>query len=77
MEYQIQQSYNEDVQYNTPEITLKVGDSFDDWDSVQNVVDTYAKQHGFVVNKYRKDYDPVDKSIIRRRDYICWKSGVN
>ena len=63
------------IQYNTNEI--KVDDSFRDWNTVQCVVDAYAKKHGFVANKYRKDLDAIDKSIIRRRDYNCWKSGIN
>jgi hypothetical protein len=58
-------------------ITLKVGDLFTDWESVQMVIDSYAKQNGFVANKCRKDLDHLDKSIIRRRVYNCWKSGVH
>ena len=58
-------------------VVLKVGDSFDDWESVQMVIDSYAKQNGFVANICRKDVDPMDKSIIRRRDYICWKSRTH
>ena len=62
---------------NEYEIVLKVGDSFTDWDSVQTIIESYAKQNGFVANKCRKGVDPNDKSIIRRRDYICWKSGTH
>ena len=58
-------------------VEMKVGDSFKDWDMVQNVVDSYAKWHGFVARKFRKDLDVSDKSVIRRYDYNCWKSGVN
>ena len=62
---------------NVNEVTLKVGDLFNDWESVQMVIDSYAKQNGFVANKYRKDLDPIDKSIVRRRGYTYWKSGVH
>ena len=62
---------------NMNEIRLKIGDLFNDWASVQMVMDSYAKQNGFVANKCRKDLDPIDKSIIRRRVYTCWKSGVH
>ena len=62
---------------NVNEVTLRVGDLFNDWQSVQMVIDSYAKRNGFVANKSRKDLDPIDKSIIRRRVYTCWKSGVN
>jgi MULE transposase domain/FAR1 DNA-binding domain len=62
---------------NINEVTLKIGDLFNDWESVQTVIDSYAKQNGFVANKCRKDVDPIDKSIIRRRVYTCWKSGIH
>ena len=60
---------------NVNEVALKTGDLFSDWESVQMIIDSYAKQNGFVVNKGRKDLDPIDKSIMRRRGYVCWKSG--
>ncbi|CAB4380775.1 unnamed protein product [Rhizophagus irregularis] len=56
---------------------FRVGDSFNDWDIVQDRVNAYAKHHGFVVSKCRLDLDPVDKSIVRRRVFKCWKFGVN
>ena len=58
-------------------VKLQVGDVFDDWDSVHIAVESYAKYHGFVANKYRKNLDSIDKSIIRRQEYVCWKSGLN
>ena len=64
--------YNEDEA-----VEMKIGDSFNNWDNVQRVVDSYAKQHGFVARKCRKELDAVDKSIIRRYVYSCWKSGMN
>ena len=71
------ESDTDDEIVNINEVTLKIGDLFNDWESVQVIIDSYAKQNGFVVNKSRKDVDPVDKSIIRRRVYICWKSGTH
>ena len=59
------------------EVTLKIGDLFNDWESVQTVIDSFAKQNRFVANKQRKDVDPIDKFIIRRRVYTCWKSGIH
>ena len=55
---------------NVNEAALKIGDLFSDWESVQVIIDSYAKQNGFVVNKSRKDVDPVNKSIIRCRGYV-------
>ncbi|PKC64023.1 hypothetical protein RhiirA1_463004 [Rhizophagus irregularis] len=43
-------------------IEMKVGGSFKDWDMIQYVVDSYAKQHGFIVRKCQKDLDANDKS---------------
>ncbi|CAB4417959.1 unnamed protein product [Rhizophagus irregularis] len=68
---------NNTNQDNTYEIKLQVGDLFDDWNSVHIAVEAYAKQQGFVANKYRKDLDSIDKSIIRRQEYVCWKFGIN
>ncbi|CAG8732593.1 15964_t:CDS:1, partial [Rhizophagus irregularis] len=62
---------------NVNEVVLTIGDLFNDWESVQVIINSYAKQNGFVVAKSRKDVDPIDKSIIRRREYICWKSGTH
>ena len=62
---------------NVNKVTLKVGDLFNNWESVQMVIDSYVKQNGFVANKCHKDLDPIDKSIIRYRVYTCWKSSVH
>ncbi|CAB4377221.1 unnamed protein product [Rhizophagus irregularis] len=62
---------------NVNEVVLTIGDLFNDWESVQVIIDSYAKQNEFVVAKSCKDVDPIDKSIIRRREYICWKSGTH
>ncbi|PKY52904.1 hypothetical protein RhiirA4_470811, partial [Rhizophagus irregularis] len=48
---------------NVNEVALTIGDLLE---SVQVIIDSYAKQNGFVVVKSRKDVDPIDKSIIRR-----------
>ena len=70
-------SNNEGNEIISMEMTLNVNDTFKDWDAVEIAVNTYAKQQGFVAIKYRKDLDAIDKSIIRRRVYNCWKSGTN
>ncbi|CAB4432343.1 unnamed protein product [Rhizophagus irregularis] len=72
-----EESDTDDEIVNINEVTLKIGNLFNDWESVQVIIDSYAKQNGFVVNKGRKDVDPFDKSIIRRCGYVCWKSGTH
>ena len=66
-----EESDTDDEIVNINEVTLKISDLFNDWESVQVIIDSYAKQNGFVVNKGRKDADLIDKSIIRRRGYVC------
>ena len=39
-------------------------------------INTFAKNNSFVAIKTHKDVDPIDKSIIRRRTYRCWKAGI-
>jgi hypothetical protein len=56
---------------------LKVNDTFKDWNEVDVIVNKYAKLNGFVAIKFRKDLDDIDKTIVRRRVYTCWKSGIN
>jgi len=36
-----------------------------------------VKQKGFVAIKYCKDLDAIDKTIIRRHVYSCWKARTN
>ncbi|CAG8513840.1 14646_t:CDS:2 [Racocetra fulgida] len=68
---------NKTIHHSSTKLILKVGDCFTDWDAVQCAVDIYSKQHGFIAVKFHKDLDAVDKSIIRHRDYVCWKAGMN
>ncbi|PKK41831.1 hypothetical protein RhiirC2_804681 [Rhizophagus irregularis] len=35
-----------------------------------------TNKNGFVANKIQKEVDSIDNSIIRRRVYTCWKSGI-
>ncbi|GBC13783.2 hypothetical protein RIR_jg8890.t1 [Rhizophagus irregularis DAOM 181602=DAOM 197198] len=49
---------------NVNEVVLTISDLFNDWKSVQVIIDLYVKQNGFVVAKSCKDVDPIDKSII-------------
>src|SRR5271170_2322112 len=72
-----EESDTDDEIVNINEVILKISDLFNDWKSVQVIIDSYAKQNGFVVNKGRKDIDLIDKSIIRRCGYVCWKSGTH
>ena len=62
---------------NTIEMTLNVNDTYEDWNAVDIAVNMYARQKGFVAIKRRKDLDAIDKTIIRRRVYSCWKAGTN
>ena len=71
---EFEQDASDNDEYSTSKVILKVNDSFI---SVQKVVDLYAKQNGFVANKIRKEVDSIDNSIIRRRVYTCWKSGIH
>ncbi|GES84298.1 hypothetical protein RCL_jg6923.t1 [Rhizophagus clarus] len=65
---------DDDNIYSDPS-ELHIDDLFQDWDMVQSKVNVYAKHYGFVANKVSKDLHPVDKSIVQRRDFKCWKSG--
>ncbi|GBB90789.1 hypothetical protein RclHR1_17880004 [Rhizophagus clarus] len=66
---------NDDDNIYSDSSELHIDDLFQDCDMVQSKVDTYAKHHGFVANKIYKNLDPVDKSIVQRRDFKYWKSG--
>ncbi|CAG8848431.1 12987_t:CDS:1, partial [Gigaspora margarita] len=62
---------------NIDEATLNAGDAFENWNEVDSIVNKYAKQNGFVAVKCRKNLDPIDHAIVRRRSYNCWKSGIS
>ncbi|CAG8748411.1 15992_t:CDS:2, partial [Cetraspora pellucida] len=62
---------------NVSKKILKVGELFNNWDEVQVMVNSFAKQNGFMANKSHKDLDPLDKSIVHRHTYNCWKAGVH
>jgi hypothetical protein len=68
---------NDDNNIYSDPSELHVGDSFKDWDTVLDKVNAYAKHHGFVASKFHKDLDSVNKSIVWRRVFKCWKFGVN
>ncbi|CAG8753237.1 20323_t:CDS:2 [Gigaspora margarita] len=59
------------------ETNLKVSDTFKTWDIVDNTVNAYTKCNEFVPIKTCKDLDSINKSIVRRRVYSCWKAGIN
>ncbi|CAG8767399.1 6200_t:CDS:2, partial [Cetraspora pellucida] len=52
LDISINADINQMIQYNTTEIKLQVRDFFDDWNTVQCVVDAYSKQHS--VNRPKK-----------------------
>ncbi|CAG8801922.1 14562_t:CDS:2 [Cetraspora pellucida] len=58
-----------DTENDIIETNLKVGDIFRDWDAVDNAVNMYAKRNRFVVIKFHKDLDSVDKNIVRHHVY--------
>ncbi len=58
-------------QYN-----LAVGDSFDDWLSVDAFMHQYCFERGFSYQIFRSDKDPKDPTIIRRKLFRCSSSGV-
>jgi len=58
-------------QYN-----LAVGDSFDDWLSVDAFMHQYCFERGFGYQIFRSDKDPKDPTIIRRKSFRCSSSGV-
>ena len=62
---------------NENNVILKVNGTFKDQNEVDIIVNQHARQNGFVAVKFRKDLDEVDKTIVRRRVYTCWKSGTN
>src|SRR6266542_2036882 len=62
---------------NNKEMTLNINDTYEDWNAVDIAVNMYVKQKGFVAIKYCKDLDAIDKTIIRRRVYSCWKARIN
>ncbi|CAG8693579.1 41760_t:CDS:1, partial [Gigaspora margarita] len=45
-------------------VMLNIGDTFKNWDEVDDIVNKYTKHNGFVVIKFCKDHDPVDKTLI-------------
>ncbi|CAG8748626.1 7319_t:CDS:2, partial [Racocetra fulgida] len=47
----------------------------DNEDEVDNIVNNYARQNGFVATKCHKDLNLVDKNIVRQHVYKCWKGG--
>ncbi|PKY32229.1 hypothetical protein RhiirB3_393890 [Rhizophagus irregularis] len=58
-----EESDTDDEIVNINEVTLKIGDLFNDWESVQVIIDSYAKQNGFVVNKGRVESTQRVESI--------------
>ncbi|CAG8676205.1 12298_t:CDS:1 [Funneliformis caledonium] len=58
-------------QYN-----LAVGDSFDDWLSVDAFMHQYCFERGFGYQIFRSDKDLKDPTIIHHKSFRCSSSGV-
>ena len=57
-------------QYN-----LNVGDTFDDWESVDKFMHGYCLERGFGYQIYRNDKDTNNHAIIRHKSFYCSLSG--
>ena len=62
---------------NNEEMILNINDTYEDQNVIDIAVNMYAKQKGFIAIKYHKDLDAIDKTIIRRHVYSCWKARIN
>jgi hypothetical protein len=50
---------------------LQTYQEFDNWDQVGNFIHQYSRERGFGTVKFRVEFDPNDKTIIRRRTFAC------
>lgn len=57
-------------QYN-----LAIGDTFDNWESVNAFMYQYCLERGFGYQIFRSDKDQNDPTIIRRKSFRCSSSG--
>jgi len=75
-DYKESNANDSDLDNDTTEI-LKVNDVFKDWDTVKIAINIYTKHNSIIAIKTCKDIDAINKSIIRRHVYHCWKSEIN
>src|SRR5687768_6937344 len=59
----------------TYQYNLYIGDSFDDWESVNRFMHEYCLERGFGYQIYRNDKDSHDHTITRRKSFRCSSSG--
>src|SRR6266498_2684582 len=75
-DYKESNANDSDLDNDTTEI-LKVNDVFKDWDTVKIAINIYTKHNSIIAIKTCKDIDAINKSIIQRHIYHCWKSEIN
>ena len=70
---ELQEEFESEREENCPMFGLKVEDLFEDWDSAERQVESYAKETGFEVKKSRLEKN--NKGEIVRRTFMCKFSG--
>lgn len=60
---------------NTYQYNLSMGDSFDDWVSVDTFIHNYCLERGFGYQISRNDKDSNNRSITLRKSYRCFYSS--
>ncbi|GBC53931.1 protein FAR1-RELATED SEQUENCE 5-like [Rhizophagus irregularis DAOM 181602=DAOM 197198] len=61
--------------YSTYQYNLTIGNSFDDWESVDRFIHKYCLERGFGYQVYQNDKDLNDHTITRRKSFRCSLSG--
>ncbi|UZO16423.1 uncharacterized protein OCT59_007811 [Rhizophagus irregularis] len=61
--------------YSTYQYNLTIGNSFDDWESVDRFIHEYCLERGFGYQVYRNDKDLNDHTITRYKSFRCSLSG--
>ncbi len=70
---ELQEEFESEREENCPMFGLEVEDLFEDWDSAERQVESYAKETGFEVKKSRLEKN--NKGEIVRRTFMCKFSG--
>jgi hypothetical protein len=85
---ELQEEFESEREENCPMFDLEVEDLFEDWDSAERQVESYAKETGFEVKKSRlekikkvRSYDvplsaSFQESTVHKRE-PTWKTPVN
>ncbi|UZO28587.1 uncharacterized protein OCT59_022104 [Rhizophagus irregularis] len=61
--------------YSTYQYNLTIGNSFDDWESVDRFIHEYCLERGFGYQVYRNDKDLNDHTITHCKSFRCSLSG--